>query len=330
MLPLTLSELAARIGASLRGPAGGQPAGCLALPSGATSNDVTLSIGRRGLPRYSGGAIAVLVATPAPEFVNALQVDDVLLACARCAAWLPVRRSASSAGGGHRHIAPTARVAATAQVGEGSRIGDHAIIEAGAIVDAGVSVGAYARVGVNVLLRNQTQIGNRVSIGAGSVIGEDGFSFIRDGDNWLRMPSFGSVRIEDDVVILPQVVIHAGVFGDTVIGRGCILDSQVLIGHDSAVGAHSAIAGQTAIAGAANIGRGCTIGGKVGIGEGVVIADRVTITAMTMVTRSILTAGSRYSSGWPAEPSIAWWRRVASLRRQQPRVTDDDTRQNDF
>ena len=118
-----------------------------------------------------------------------------------------------------------------------------------------------------------------------------------------------------DNAILAHVVIHAAVLGNTVIAQGCILDSQVLIGHDSVIGAGSAIAGQAAIAGAARIGRNCRIGGKVGVGEGVQIADGVTVTAMSMVTRSIKEASARYSSGWPAEPSPTWWRRVAQFRR---------------
>ncbi len=123
------------------------------------------------------------------------------------------------------------------------------------------------------------------------------------------------MQIGDDVTILAQVVVHGGVFGDTMIENGCALDSQVLIGHDSRIGEHTAVAGQTAVAGAANIGRHCLIGGKVGIGEGIVIANRVTITAMSMVTRSIEVDGSRHSSGWPAENSSRWWRRVANIRR---------------
>ena len=118
-----------------------------------------------------------------------------------------------------------------------------------------------------------------------------------------------------DNAILAHVVIHAAVLGNTVIARECILDSQVLIGHDPVIGAGRAIAGQAAIAGAARIGRNCRIGGKVGVGEGVQIADGVTVTATSMVTRSIKEASARYSSGWPAEPSPTWWRRVAQFRR---------------
>lgn len=82
-----------------------------------------------------------------------------------------------------------------------------------------------------------------------------------------------------------------------------------MIGHDSAIGAHDAIAGQAATAGAVRVAR------KAGIGKGVHSANGVMVTAVTMATRSIKEAGARYSSGWPAEPSLTWWRRVAQFHR---------------
>ena len=183
------------------------------------------------------------------------------------------------------------------------------------VLGDGVTIGAHCRIEAGTVVGGEAMIGNRVCIGAASSIGTGGFAFLRDGATWCAMPGFGSVSIADDVTILAHVVIHAGVLGNTVIAQGCILDSQVLIGHDSVIGAGSAIAGHAAIAGAARIGRNCRIGGKVGVGEGVQIADGVTVTAMSMVTRSIKEASARYSSGWPAEPSPTWWRRVAQFRR---------------
>ncbi len=178
-----------------------------------------------------------------------------------------------------------------------------------------VDLGDYVRIAAGARVVGDTVLGNRVEIGAGCVIGEPGFAYLRDGAGWLRMPTFGGVLVDDDVVIGSGTAVHAGVFGDTVIGRGSALDSHVVIGHDASIGAGCMLAAQSAIAGAAALGRGCTVGARGGVGEGVRVADRVTITAMSMVTRSIDEADARYASGWPAEPSRTWWRRVARLRR---------------
>lgn len=324
-MPLRLSEFAQRLGARALGSPQDVELGALAAPAVARCHDLTFALA--GSSRCTSQAAAVITCDATAGFIPALLVDDVLIACGRAAAWLPIRRNAAAMLERSRCIATNAVIADDAQVGAAVRIGEQTVIEAGVVLDPGVTIGAFCRIGAGAVIKGQTHIGNRVSIGAGSVIGDDGFGFVRDGASWLRVPNFGSVRVGDDVVILAQVVVHAGVFSDTQIANGCVLDSQVLIGHDSRIGANTAIAGQTAVAGAAIIGRNCLIGGKVGIGEGVVLADRVTVTGMSMVTRSIETAGCRYSSGWPAEPSATWWRRVGKFRRAlQGRPTDDDLR----
>ncbi len=309
---LRLSELAARLGARVENAGADVLLNSLAMADIAGPDELSFLPATRSRPAESAGAVLV---SAAQDFRNALVVDDVLLACARSCTWLPVRRTGAARRQRISSLAASATIAPEAYLGMGVEVGEDTVIERGVVLDDGVSVGAHCHIEMGTVIRGEATIGNRVRIGAGSCIGSEGFAFVRDGPAWCAMPSFGSVCIADDVTMMAQVVIHAGVLGDTVIAQACILDSQVLIGHDSMVGAHSAIAGQTAVAGAARIGRGCRIGGKVGIGEGVEIADGVTITAMSMVTRSIATVGARYSSGWPAEPSATWWRRVADFRR---------------
>ena len=311
-MSLRLSELAARLGVRVENAVDDVLLESMALAEMAGAQELSFIPTARVQAAPLAGAVLVNVGA---GIRNALVVDDVLLACARSSAWLPVRRTGAARRLRPRSLADSASIAASAHVGSGVVVGEGTVIESGVFLDDGVSVGAYCYIESGAVLRCEATLANRVRVGAGSCVGSEGFAFLRDGPTWCAMPGFGSVRIADDVSVAAQVVIHAGVLGDTVIEQGCILDSQVLIGHDSMVGAHSAIAGQSALAGAARIGRGCRIGGKVGIGEGVEIADGVTITAMSMVTRSITSAGARYSSGWPAESSIAWWRRVADFRR---------------
>lgn len=243
-------------------------------------------------------------------------VADLALTCARAAAWLPLRKPDQTAS---TSIHATASVASSARIGAGSAIGEQSVVAAGVSLGAGVRVGSYSRIDHGAVIGDGVILGNRVRIGTGAVIGEDGFSFVRDGARWLRVPAFGSVVIGDDVEILALAVVHAGVFSDTSIGAGCVLDSHVLIGHDAKVGAGSAIAGHAAVAGAASIGRDCRIGGKAAVGEGVAIADGVTVAAMSMVRRSILERDCSYAGGWPAQPARAWWRLVAGAQRRSSR-----------
>ena len=323
-MALSLREFARRLGTGHKGPLEELEIDSLATPAHASSRDISFCVGSQGADEVSTSVAAAIVANRADahhlKIANALIVEEVLIAISRATAWLPVRRNALNY---FRKtdctVAPSAEISGNADLASSVRIGERTVVESGAVICGHVSIGAFCRIGSGAMIFGPAKIGNRVHIGAGTVIGESGFSLVQDGSRWLRVPSFGGVQIGDDVTILAQVVVHGGVFGDTFIANGCALDSQVLIGHDSRVGEHTAIAGQTAVAGAANIGRHCLIGGKVGIGEGIVVADRVTVTAVSMVTRSIEEDGSRHSSGWPAELSSRWWRRVANIRRASGR-----------
>ncbi|MGR8918501.1 MAG: UDP-3-O-(3-hydroxymyristoyl)glucosamine N-acyltransferase [Gammaproteobacteria bacterium] len=308
-----MSELAARTGARIDPASGATPLAALATPGTAQPGDLTFHLPSR-MPPWERlmTAAAGIVTAQAPGDRRAFCVDDVLEACTRISAWLPVRRRRPrSAGEIHASaaVAPGASIAADAAVGEGT------VIESGAVIGEGVSIGAFCRIGAGAVVTGRSHVGNRVEIASGCSIGEDGFGFVSNGRRWLRVPSFGSVDIGDDCVILARTVIHAGVLGDTLVGARTVIDSQVLVGHDCRIGEDTAIAGQAALAGAARIGARCRIGGKVGVGEGVTVADDVTVTAMSMVSRSLDEAGASYSSGWPAQRSVSWWRRVAAVGR---------------
>lgn len=329
-MALSIVDLANRLGASIGATPRDLVVAALATPAAATQQDLSFALRTDDVPATSQAAafimanphkVADLAANPA-----LLIVPDVLLACARSVTWLPVRRNHSHELDAYRaHSASSAEISRSAEVAEGAVIGHCTTVGARAVIGPDVRIGDFCRISAGAVILGTTMVGNRVEVGAGVIIGEDGFAFVRDGQSWVRMPSFGGVKIGDDVVILAGTIIHAGVLGDTIIESGCILDSQVLIGHDSKVGLGSAIAGQTALAGASEIGRGCIIGGQVGISEGVRLADRVKVTGKSMVTRSLNTPGAGFSSGWPAEPSRSWWRRVARLKR----VVDKAKPEND-
>lgn len=308
---LTAATLAERLGAASPGACTDVELQALSLPWRARHGDVTFIAPGIGAHAAMLSAASAVLTSAAGEDARALVVPDVALACARAHAWLPVRRETPDTAGG---IAASAVIRPGALVEEGAVIGHETTIERGAVVAAGARIGDYCRIGAGCIIESAAEIGNRVTLGAACVIGGSGFSFVRDGRQWLRLPCFGTARIEDDATLLSQVTVHAGVFSDTVVGRRSALDSQVLIGHDVVIGADTAIAGHAAVAGGARIGSRCRIGGKAGISEGVVIADDVTVTAMSMVIRSLPQAGGSYSSGWPAEQSSRWWRRVATVK----------------
>lgn len=147
-------------------------------------------------------------------------------------------------------------------------IGIHktAIIEDGAIIGDGCSIGPY------VIIHKNSRIGNNVSIGSGSVIGGNGFGFVRNRNNdWLRFPQLGNVIIENRVEIGANCTIDRGALSNTVIGYDVKINSSVHIAHNVKVGDHTIITANVNISGSA------IIGDNVWIGPGVTIRDHVRI-----------------------------------------------------
>ena len=106
----------------------------------------------------------------------------------------------------------------------------------------------------------------------GTVIGHRGMSFVRNcfGEIMLNEQSHG-VFIDDGVEIGANCTIHRGGWRDTVIHAGCVLGSQVNIGHNVILHENVVVAPMTTIAGSVEVGEGATIW------QGVSIASRLKI-----------------------------------------------------
>ena len=211
-------------------------------------------------------------------------------------------------------IASSATIGPLAYVGQGAKIGERTMIHPQVHIAANVIIGADCIIYPNSVVYHDCEIGDRVIVHAGAVIGADGFGFAYDLDRWLKVPQVGRVKIEDDVEIGANTTIDRGAIEDTVIEIGVKLDNQIQIGHNVRIGAHTAIAGCAAVAGSTTIGRHCRIGGGVGIVGHVTICDGVTVTARTLVTKSIPQAGV-YSGGLPHMGNREWLKTTAHLRR---------------
>jgi UDP-3-O-[3-hydroxymyristoyl] glucosamine N-acyltransferase len=157
------------------------------------------------------------------------------------------------------------------------------------------------------------EIGERVVLHPGVVIGSDGFGLANEDGRWLKVPQLGSVRIGNDVEVGAATTIDRGSLDDTLIADGVKLDNLVRVAHNVRIGAHTAIAACVGISGSARLGSHCRIGGGAGILGHLEITDHVVITAMTLVTKSINRPGV-YSSGVPAQENALWNRNNARFR----------------
>lgn len=313
MTPLTV--LAERLGGTLptRTDAG---VSALALPAAAGPDDLTFVLDTPSSTCRDAGGVVVRDPSDSPPGVPPLVVTDPLLACARAAVWLPVRRPADA---GAARVEPGAAVAANCVLGAGVQVQEGTRIGSGCVLGRGARIGAYCDIGPGVTVGAGVSIGNRVRVASGAVLAGDAFMAIRDGSLWVRFPAFAAVVIEDDVRIGCNVTVARGVFTDTRIGARTMLDAQVHVGHDTTIEADTMVAAGVTLGGSVRIGQGCVLCGRVAVSEGVTIARGVFVEAASLVCTSINDAGTRWSSSWPAERRLTWWRGVAAMRRRTQR-----------
>jgi UDP-3-O-[3-hydroxymyristoyl] glucosamine N-acyltransferase len=202
-------------------------------------------------------------------------------------------------------IAASARVDASAHIGPYCVIGDDARIGARCVLQGGNHVGANCRLGEevnlfpNVTVYPRTEIGSRVRIHSGAVIGADGFGYVQDEGIHRKVPQIGNVVIQDDVEIGANVTIDRGALGATVIGKGTKIDNLVQIAHNVVLGKNCLIISQAGIAGSTKLGDYVVLGGQVGLAGHLELGDRVTVAAQSGVMHNIPDGETWF--GFPAQ-----------------------------
>lgn len=185
-------------------------------------------------------------------------------------------------------------------LGEETVIGDEVILYPGVFVGDRVKIGDRTLVYPNVTIMHDCLIGNEVIIHGGSVIGSDGFGFVRDGPTNVKIPQTGFVQIDDQVEIGANNTIDRATLGRTWIQRGVKTDNLVQIAHNVVIGEDSILVAQVGISGSVEIGREVVIGGQVGIADHLKIGDRAMIGSQSGVAKSI--PPGKLVSGTPAMP----------------------------
>jgi UDP-3-O-[3-hydroxymyristoyl] glucosamine N-acyltransferase len=222
-------------------------------------------------------------------------------------------------------IHPTAVVAPSAKIDAGAHIGPHCIVgervQVGArsVLQGGNSVGDDSKLAEdvnifpNVTVYPCTEIGSRVRIHAGTVIGSDGYGYVLDGGVHRKVPQIGKVIIGDDVEIGANVTIDRGVLGPTVIGKGTKIDNLVQIAHNVEIGEHCLIIAQVGIAGSSRLGNYVVLAGQAGVGGHLKIGNQVTVGAQSGVMTDIPDKATWL--GAPAQPDRQFKRQVIAIQR---------------
>ena len=164
----------------------------------------------------------------------------------------------------------------------------------------------------NVTIYDNCQIGNNVTIHAGTILGADAFYYKKRKEGYDKLVSGGSIIIEDNVDIGALCTIDRGVSGNTTIKNGTKIDNQVQIGHDTIIGKKCLIASQTGIAGCVVIEDEVTLWGQVGTNSGITIGKGAVVLGQTGVTKSI--NGGKTYFGTPVDESRKKLKEMAEIK----------------
>ncbi|WP_029086896.1 UDP-3-O-(3-hydroxymyristoyl)glucosamine N-acyltransferase [Brevundimonas aveniformis] len=207
-------------------------------------------------------------------------------------------------------LAPGVILGSGVSIGRGTRVGAYAVIGSGVQIGRGCDIGPNATLGFCL-------VGDRVRIGASTVIGEPGFGVAGAATGLIDVPQLGRVILQDDVTIGANTCIDRGAWDDTVIGEGTKIDNLVQIGHNCQVGRNVVLAGHTGLSGSVTIGDGAQLGGRAGVTDHVSVGKGVRVAAASMVMSNI--PDGETWGGQPARPLRRFLRETVWLAKQANR-----------
>lgn len=170
---------------------------------------------------------------------------------------------------------------------ENVQIGDNCDIHASVVIGNEVKIGKNCIIMPNVVIGDRTEIGDNCIIQSGTVLGGDAFYYRKLPTGYIKMLSVGNVVLEDNVEIGANCTIDRGVTDVTRIGEGTKMDNLIQIGHDTIIGKRCLMASQVGIAGCCTIGDDVTIWGKVGMASGIHVENKVVILAASGVSKDL-------------------------------------------
>jgi UDP-3-O-[3-hydroxymyristoyl] glucosamine N-acyltransferase len=183
---------------------------------------------------------------------------------------------------------PEAFIHPNASIAPSAVIGTSTTVHSGVVISADVVIGAHCLIEPNVYIHPGTEIGNNVIIKANSVIGGNGFGYVKSADgSYEHVPHFGRVRIEDDVHIGSNTCIDRGSLSDTIIGKGVKIDNLVHIAHNVEIGEHTLVIACAMVAGSVRIGSNAWIAPAASIKNGITIGNGSVVGMSSLVLKDV-------------------------------------------
>lgn len=310
-MKFTLKEIAEKVNGEIRGDADTILTGVATIED-AGQGDLTFLANPKYAHFMETTTASVIICsreTQVPE-KTLLLVDNPYLAYAKLVGLFapPKKESGTVDGrailGADVHIGKNVSIYPFVFVGDNCVIGDNVTIYPFCYLGEGVTIGADSLIYPNVTIREACCIGKRVIIHSGTVIGSDGFGFVKDGQGYFKIPQQGYVQIDDDVEIGACNTIDRAAIDRTWIKRGTKTDNLVQIAHNVIIGEDTVLVSQVGISGSTRLGDRVTMAGQSAATGHLSIGDDVIIGARGAAASDI--APGQVVSGAPAIPHKAF------------------------
>lgn len=222
-------------------------------------------------------------------------------------------------------VHPSSVIGERVELGEDVCIQANVVIQDGAKIGARSVIGAFSYIGHDVQIGEDTflhprvtvaercAVGNRVILHSGVVVGSDGFGFELVEGRHVKIPQVGIVQIDDDVEVGANTTMDRARFGRTWIQEGTKIDNLVQIAHNVVIGKHCIIVSQVGISGSTHLGNYVTLAGQVGVVGHIEVGDQVVVGAQSGVSKSL--PPKALYMGTPAVPAAEYREQVALVRR---------------
>jgi UDP-3-O-[3-hydroxymyristoyl] glucosamine N-acyltransferase len=152
---------------------------------------------------------------------------------------------------------------------------------------AGCVIGRGTTIFPNVVLYEDTLVGERVILHSGAVIGAYGFGYKQVDGSHRISAQLGYVVLGNDVEIGACATVDRGTYGATTIGDGTKIDNLVQVAHNCRLGKHNLICGQVGIAGSTTTGDYVVMAGQVGVRDHVHIGQGAVLCSMAGVSNNV-------------------------------------------
>jgi UDP-3-O-[3-hydroxymyristoyl] glucosamine N-acyltransferase len=206
-------------------------------------------------------------------------------------------------------------------------IGEHTLVMPGVVIMPNCVIGKNCVLHPNVTLYEYSELGDRVILHAGCVIGANGFGYRQENGQHIPSAQLGYVRIDADVEVGACVTIDRGTYGATRIGEGTKIDNQVMIAHNCQIGRRNLLCSQVGIAGSCRTGDNVILAGQVGLKDHITLGDGAIVGAQAGVMNDL--NGNEIYLGSPAMSQrdqmqiFAVTRRLPEMRRELKKLRSE-------